>query len=229
MKRRRFSRKRRFSKRKKSLSKRVKKVERAVRRARPEVKYVEYAQGVQLFDWTGTSSYVTDLMAGISQGTTDYGERIGDRIRVLGMMIKMTLYNNSTYQFIGRIVVFKLKDNPDAIISTASLGNLVLESAVLGTSNAVNAFRDFDNAGAFTILWDKPFVVNVGGTSGSSGTAIPTARHIRHYIRCNFDVQYKAATSYTTKNGLYIMFLADTANTNVHYAAYNARIYYVDS
>lgn len=147
----------------------------------------------------------------ITQGLTDYGSRIGDKITVKFVRFRSVWEHGAGFNSrVGRIIVFIAKENPDGIAAAwSTIWNLYSESAYANSVNIVNGGKDYDNKSNFVTLYDQRRVFNpeVGDKTKSHIWDI----NIRIPQR-NQNVQYIGASTTVTKNELYIALLQDTDN-----------------
>jgi len=207
-----------------SLARQVAVLKKTVATRAPERKY---------YDVASTSNSVDNLPSinitpyrQISQGLLDYGNRIGDKIRVSPTFrLKTTWLLNGATPVRIRMFAFIYKQNPDAINSTwATVVNLYLSSAYMNSVSAVLADRDHDNAKSFVTLYDKTRVMNPNGEN--------TSAKIQWDVNLSTPSTYQNITYYAggtsiTHNELYIGFLQefDSAVT----VDYHYRYYYIDT
>lgn len=214
--------KRKATKRKALVSK-VTTLARKVRQLKPEPKYGDLNVIGQTFNYTPTSSYVQLLTSGMSQGDTDYNNYTGDSIFMKNLRIRGQFYNvTNTYQQM-RIVVVCVKNNMEGLITTANIGNLVMESAYSTTANALNAPLDNDNKHGVTVLYDRKFTIN---PQLGSATNSYVSRPFYLNLRINRQLQFQSGGIVPTKNGIYLFFISDVASNG--YLNYLARYTYTD-
>lgn len=144
----------------------------------------------------------------ISQGTADYGNRIGDQLTATFIKFKSVWTLGAG--FVGgtaRIVVFVMKDSADAPPAAATAWNYYSESTYANSVNIVNANKDWDNRKGFITLYDKKICIN------PTTTTLSTKRNWDINIpipqSCQL-VKYSAATTSVTANDVYIWLIADT-------------------
>lgn len=206
-----------------ALVKKVNRIAKMVKSNKPELKYA----------WNYNNTLVDNLPTAfvapyrtITQGTTDLGNRIGDDISVKKCKFTgwLDLPAGSNGQ-IFRAIAFIMKRNPDAITTSFStIINLYLESTTMNTSQAPNAFMDWDNHGAFVTLFDKKIAVNP--TTSDKGTKRVFNMNISIPTRYQ-KVSYANGGIYPTDNELIIAFLGD--NDNILYYTYTFKVSYTDA
>lgn len=207
----------------------IQKISRALKAIQPETKWAEYQDAAAVANYSGT---IVSFNVGLTQGTGDYGNRVGDTLTMKGLRLRLQpntiAFNNSV---IYRIIVFQYLNDPDGATSTASLTNLLMHSAQIGMSLAPSAPYDHDNRSSFKIHYDKTFTFNVGALT-TANVNPGSSRH--HIINIPFKqgskyakVQYYSAGTTTTKNELFMLVLTDSA-TNMA-IPYVGHLYYTDS
>jgi len=126
---------------------------RIAKRMTPETKYVDITIA-STPNWNGSTF---DLLSTITQGIGDFTTRVGDKISLKSLTARLTVdgdFNNVPSQII-RIIILKYKQ-PTAL--TLNPSN-VLTPALLGTINAVNAPKTYDQRFLTKILFDKTYTV----------------------------------------------------------------------
>jgi hypothetical protein len=148
----------------------------------------------------------------ITQGLSDYGERVGDKVNVKYLKFKSVWELGAGHGTrTGRIIVFIMKNNPDGIATAwSTIWNLYMESAYANGVNIVNGNVDHDNKANFVTLYDKKRIFNNNGdTTLSSGfnwdvyVKIPTK---------NQSVQYYNNSTAISKNEIFVALVQDTDN-----------------
>lgn len=211
----------------KGVVQKVKNLTKIVRRIKPEAKYADINVLSQAFNYDPTSSYVQNLFSGMSQGTTDVNNYTGDELFHKGFILRGTLYNNSSIPFLCKILLVRVKTNPEGLITTTNIGNIVKESTYLGGANALNSPLDHDNKANFQVMRQWKFTLNPGAGSGTGTTAFPKAIQFTRYVKTNFKVSFRAGGNIPAKNGLYLFFMTDTTANGV--LNYVLRHSYTDS
>lgn len=146
----------------------------------------------------------------ITQGVTDYGSRIGDKINV-----KYLRFNSvwelgaGEYARTARIIVFSMKNNPDGIASAwSTIWNLYMESTYANSVNIVNGVRDWDNRKNFVTHYDVKRTLNKTADSDASQD-FKWDFTVKIPVSCQ-NVQYFNNSTAVTKNELFIALLQDT-------------------
>jgi len=144
----------------------------------------------------------------ITQGLTDFGSRIGDKITVKYLRFKSTWEIGPAAGKVGRIVAFIMKDNSDGIASAwSTVWNLYSESAYANSINVVNAGTDYDNKRNFVTLYDQKRVFNP--QQSTLNQSYVWDFNIKIPTKCQ-NVQYIGASTTVVKNELFIALLQDT-------------------
>lgn len=213
----------------KPLAAKVATLAKQVRLRKPEIKWSEATATAATFNYAGSLS---QPLTGISQGTTDFGTRVGDELTLTSFRLRMVFtMSGTTYGQTNRVVVAQLKSNPDgSTISAASYLNLIMHSADLSTARATIATLDKDNRGWFRILADKTFTMNYSSSPGTSATNNYQLKHIDIPVRLPKAarvVSYYNGTSAVTKNEIVIMVFSDTSVTQTY--TYTCRMGYYDA
>jgi len=206
-----------------TLTRQVAIIKKLVHKQKPELKYYDVASTGNTVD--NLPSYSITPYRNITQGTSDFANRIGDQIRVSSLHFKTIWTNTAVYGSRARIFAFIYKRNPDQVVSSwSTIVNLYLSSAYMNTTSAVLAERDFDNRASFVTLYDKTRI-------------IPTATLATGYSALNWDfslripqkyqlVQYVNAGTAVAMNELFIGFIQE--NDTAIACANHYRMYYTD-
>lgn len=113
------------------------------------------------FDFNGFILATTNSLApiplnsAISQGTGD-SQRVGDKIQMLGMRFKISLFWNDSDQDASLIRLIVIYDKEDSISTLQDILSHV------NTNNVVNSAYYVDNRHRFNLLYDKVFAMNIG-------------------------------------------------------------------
>lgn len=204
-KKRRVSKKRTTRRRKVSLTRKVKRLARRVRQFAPEIKHMD-ATSSQTFN--NDFSAIDFPLRSITQGVTDFGERIGDKIHLRSILVRMNIDLGAGFGTLPyRIIVFAFKNNPDAITtSAATIGNLFMASTNANTNLAQLAVVDWDNHKSFELLYDRKGVVepsNIGATT-------PNVRWLQFKIplpASRRSIEWIASGTTPVHNDIGVMFL----------------------
>jgi len=205
MKKKYVPKKRRSFKRKSTIKKLAKKVNKLTRQV--ETKYYNISGLGALPDnnpTLGIRPYTN-----ISQGLTDYGSRIGDKITVKYLRL------NTQWELgagvagrSARIIVFVMKENPDSVAAAwSTIWNLYQESAYANSINVVNGVLDYDNRSGFTTLYDVKRDLNP--TNDTLASTHKWNVNIKIPVRCQ-KVQYVNNGATISRNELFIALLQDT-------------------
>lgn len=163
----------------------------------------------------------------ITQGLTDYGSRIGDKITVKYVRFKSQWELGAGYTGrAGRIVAVIYKENPDALGGSTvnQVWNFVMDSAYANSVNVVNSGKDYDNRGNFTIVYDqkRSFNPDVATLSKTFQWDVNIKIPLRHQ-----QVQYIGGGTTVVKNELFIFLLQDTdTGLSINYVS---EFYYSDT
>lgn len=214
--------------RKKTLAKKVATLAKVVRMRKPELKYSDTVATAQQWNYTPTSSYIFDPLSAISIGTSDVSGRIGDTIHVKSIRMKGTIYLGTASPFVGRFVLILIKQNMEGLLTTANVGNLVMESAYSSTTNAVNAPFDNDNRFGYKVLVDKKIIINPSANLNGINTSMVQARNFYVSKRIEKEVEYWQGSSYVTKNWLVGFFLTDAVASASNVISFTSRVRYTD-
>lgn len=213
---------------KKSLAQKVYALAKTVKKTRPELKWAEATATQATFNYAGS---ISQPLTTISQGTADFGNRVGDTISLQSIRLDFIFQHQSTaFGQVNRIIVFQYKSNPDGAIGVASYINLLLHSADLSTARAPLAPYDHDNRSDFRVLYDKVMAINYSSSPGTSASNNTQMTHKRIHIKLPMaarKVQYFNAGTSLTKNELCILVLSDQS-TNQYYT-YTCTMYYTDA
>lgn len=203
---------------KKTLAKKVAKIQKVMALYKPEQKY-NWNYATTTFDNNPTG--VIWLYQGVSQGLSDFANRIGDTIRVSKVRVKGYLTLPSTYQStVVRIIAVIIKHNPDAYDTTAfsTIVNFYKESNRMNTNQAVNAFNDKDNASNFATLYDKVVTINTNSTAVGAGDVKKVHNFTVKIPKKYQEVQYVGGGSTTfSRNELMIFGITDTDSLVAYY------------
>lgn len=211
--------------RKKTLAKKVAKLSKIVLAQKPELKYYRSAATSFVYQ----AGNLIRPCAAISQGTSDVGNRIGDKIHLKNFNIKFYTEVNTAVAFANvRFILFQYKNNPDQVVNTDStIINLILDSAINNTTYFPMAHYDWDNKQSFRVLKDTgPIMIN----HDDSTTA--TAKNFRmnySFNNNNAEVQYvQNSSSAVSKNELMLLCISNFASSNVS-MVYNYQMTYTDA
>lgn len=210
----------------------VKTVRKFMRNNRPEVKHLDVAAGANLSinndaGTTGNSNILP--LSTITQGTSDFGQRIGDQIRLKKFILRGMLTNAAGQPSVPiRCVVFFDKSNPDATVSTISRINQFFQSQPDNTAFAPFALYDWDNRSGFQVIYDKIVWVRSTVSTGSTPSAATSSRMFNLNLNLkNKLVQYFNNSQDIAKNQMYIVFYTQTDGNAT--LSYTWRVTYTDA
>ena len=214
-----------------------------------ESKYITYSDtdsmSIQRMDHgfathvVDTSVTCLDILSGITQGTSDTFQRIGDKIMLtslsLSYMVSPALTLDAGLIPLARVYV--LADyQPVATNGAANYptfdalfqsGNVNVDSTAGGSPNVKGAicFRDVDKKHRFRILYSK---VHRAGSLGGSGVV-----KFNKLFKSGLVVQYNAASQITNNIRLWLVMTSDTgvsvAASNRPLLRYFLRVRFNDS
>lgn len=214
-----------YSPKKRTLKKEVKYIKRTLRRIQPETKHYDVNESSAVVDNNPTFGLLP--YRGITLGTSDFANRIGDEIRVKFFQFRCTLYKVSgttTTPARVRVGAFIYKRNPDTIgLAFSTIINLYLVSGTMNGGNAPMAFRDWDNASSFHTLHDKSYIFNLNDVIDKQMMVDFTVRLPDKYAT----VQYHSAGSLPAKNEL-IVYMIQSQDVGM-LADYQYRMSYTDA
>jgi len=210
-----------------NLRKKVNKIAKEVRILAPEKKW-------NVFETSSTTDYtgsLTSLNNMLSQGITDFGTRVGDKIRMKSMVTDVIFGNSAAqiYPITYRVIMVQCKNNPDHTISNASQENLFLHSGSLGGAYAAWAPYDWDNRDTYRVLYDKRFMLTpLTGTTAGANCQVQKAIRIRtHFNNKNGIVQYQnASTTALTRGEVFLVIVTDASVSSSYRVS--SKLYYTD-
>lgn len=216
-----------YRKKRQTLAKKVDKLSKIVRSRKPELKYVLSAAG---FTANNDYSAMIDLYPQITQSLLDSGGRIGDKITMKSVRLRLRMqasYDNGDRAF--RIIAFIYKNNPDAIVTNfATIGNLLMNSAFANSAEAIMSPYDYDNFKNFKILFDKVYKVPTSNSALlSSGVGTIKWYDWKFRIPRQYQqVQFQAGGNTVSRNQLLFLVIGDT---DVWTGAYVCQGTYIDN
>jgi len=159
-------------------------------RGRNELKSVENA-AIQAAPLSNSTGSVT-LINGVATGT-DYTDRVGRKIIIKSIYIRMTAYPYTT----GTI------DNTKGeclrlmlVMDTQPNGALAAVADILNGSGDVNAPMNLNNRDRFKVLYDKQIgFPSFTTTSGALVNGSPMLKPIKIYKKCNLEVIFNGTGS----------------------------------
>jgi len=167
----------------------------------------------------------------ITQGDSDFGERIGDKISLSSYLLNFNFNLLATISYeIVRITVLQFKHNPDGATSQSSFVNMYFNSTTDNTAYNPLALVDWDNNASFRKLFDKTY--NLAGTVAVGSTPAVAQSGRKVSIRIRFPkvakiVQYFNNGSVPCANELFVL-VSSRADSTVT-AQYTERLVYTDA
>lgn len=204
----------------------ITRIVRKLNATKPETKWAEYSATLAP-DYNGS---LVSFNVGLTQGTGDFGNRVGDSLTMKGLRLRLNAYWNAAATTVYRIIVFQYLEDPDGATSSASITNLLLHSTQVGTNLAPFAPYDHDNRTSFKVWHDKVYShspLTLTSTNTNPGQARPHEIDIRFKEGSKFaKVKYYAAGTTTTHNELFMLIISDSATAlSVPYVGH---LYYID-
>lgn len=200
---------------KKGGSKAMKKVARRVVHQvlakRVEPKHLDVTN-TQIGTWSG-AGFQLNL---IPQGDTDI-TRDGSAAHAYGLSLKYTVTAAPTGADVQRLRVLILWWKQQS-------GNTFDPTEVMqttGSAQAVLSAREWSRRSDFRVIYDKLHTVTTNLTTVDSGSAETRT----HYFRLNQTMTYLLTTTNSDKNGLWIVFFADTAGDSPTIQWYTRLLY----
>lgn len=220
-----IKRKRSFKKRR-SVKKDIAVIKKQLRARTPETKHIDSTvSGVGV---DNNPTFNIRPYANIGQGVGDFGERIGDKIKVRFFNLRMQFYKTASVDATPRRIrvgAFIYKRNPDqAIFAFSTIINLYLSSTSMNSFNAPLAFRDWDNHASFHTLHDKLYTLNHNADVDKMLPVDFTIKFPAAYQTVQFS---NNGTGTVVQNELFV-FAIQTGDTGLT-ADYQWRITYTDS
>lgn len=206
----------------KSLASKVKRLSKTVRRLKPETKHYDFTQ--QSFSVTndGTTAPI-GITTAITQGDSDFGERVGDRIIQKRLQVRGAIFLPAAAGAeMCRITIFSIKNNPDGATSITTAWNEYILSVSNNTAWAPMHLKDWDNSSNFITHYDKVFALN---NASNVVTAVWRPVIINLNLK-NRKTQYYNNGATVAKNDLYMVVtsVGDGVATFYH----NTRFTYTD-
>ncbi|AXQ66169.1 MAG: capsid protein [Cressdnaviricota sp.] len=152
----------------------------------------------------------------IAVGTSD-STRIGDRIRLRKLQLKMNLYVGTVNSTV-RVIVFRWKLR---YATDTPVPGSIIKSAFINTVYAPIGQLDYDNKASFQVLSDRVYSMGAGSDSV-------------HRINQTIDlkdspVQYHAGSTTDQNFGIYAMFINDNSAAAASATVYGvSRMLYTD-
>jgi len=202
---------------KKNLATKVAKIQKTLALRAPEKKYTVVNTSA-VGQNTSSSGTLVDLLANISQGDSDLNSRTGDRVTLTSCTVKFFNSAPVAAQWLTtRLIFFSFKHNPDSTISAASITNLLMESAFMGTVLAPMTYFDKDNRDSFTVHKDMTYILNNNVATAECASfktiQVPIGKSARQ-------VQWVNGGATISHNALYMLVLTDyNSNSTIKYVA----------
>lgn len=202
---------RKFSR--KSNSKKFKSAVKKVIQSMVEVKYQDTSESNADITTTGT---ITDITA-LSRGTSDQGERIGDRVKLRSYRLKGSITGGDATNVI-RVIYFIW--HPNSVSLAPTMAQILLGGGT-PTANSPNLNYVVDGRDQFTVVYDKRFTM-VGGSSSTS-----LMKKFNVVLKLSAIQQYNTTNTSSTKK-LYMLRVSDSSAINHPTISYVARTRYID-
>lgn len=223
-----------FRIRKLPLAVKVAKLTRQVSAMKPEQKHYDVfggTPGVLTYSNTLTTANCLFPCRDIVQGDGDFGERIGDKIRITSWYLTFNLLLQApTVYDIARITIVQFKTNSDGATAQASFINQYFNSSSAASTYQPLALLDWDNRGSFRTLYDKSFNLTSALAGGASPAALSTGKRITIKIvppKVGREVTYFNGSSTPCKNEIFAIFQS-RSNAATTVMEYNTRLVYTD-
>lgn len=176
----------------------IKKIQRKLKKfPDPEKKYTS-GTATYTGDQASYDGAIVDITDGISQGTADSNQRIGDKIHAKYLDLRGHVTPNSnTVRAVFCFMVVKVKDG-----STLSALSSIWDAT--GSPSAVAGMQKWDTMNEYKILYYKriPILATYEG-----------AKLFSKRIKLNFPIEYASASTTTDRNSLYLVAWSDQLGT----------------
>lgn len=146
----------------------------------------------------------------IAQGTQDY-ERVGNKIKAIGLRLSGILYNNTTTTNYVRMLVLS-QQNPETDMTSTST-NILDTNAITSISSipGLNTIYSPVNKLTYQVLYDK--VIKLGSSSSVDGGQ---TYHFKKFIKLNKEVIYVGSSGVDcTRNNIRLLVWAAEAPDDV--------------
>lgn len=230
-----FKRRYKRTKKGKTLTDKVATLTKIVTARKPERKYVDIfggTPGILTFSNTLTTSNCLFPLRDITVGNTDFGTRIGDKIRVESWYLTFNLLLQApTVYDIARITVVQYKSNPDGATAQASFINQYFNSASAASTYQPLSLVDWDNMADFRTLYDKTFNLTSALAGGASPAALSTGKRVTIKVippKVGKDITYFGGGSIPSTNEIFAIFQS-RSNAGTTVMEYNSRLIYTDA
>lgn len=123
-----------------------------------ETKFHQYVTGTPVLVglWTGSTPILLNSMA---QGTSD-GQRIGDRVSMIGFTAGIVVQGHATAQTRIRCMVINAKENARSSVLQTSL--------VLQSPTYITSLRNMDGYSQFRVYYDELFQLDPNGVNSKT-------------------------------------------------------------
>lgn len=173
---------------------------------------------------TGVTGIVASLMQGIEQGNL-YSERQGRKVFVSSLALNLNLEQDDAGGVFGcnffRVLVVADKQAQ----ATAPAYADVMD--VASVSDITLAFRNLENTGRFSILYDKRHMTSSTATAGPTCRLIKVFKKWKSGLHVTYDTTDINGTDIKT-NDIWLIVVGDNATAANGWMAYNCRIRYTD-
>lgn len=188
-----------------------------------ELKYVDTATTVSVFDTTGWAFPVNLLAVGDDNTTRD-----GRQVCIKSVQVRGKVVNTDSSVLADKCRMMLVWDNANNSAATTSAQFI----ALLLTSASSRAFPSVDNANRFTILWDSHFTLGLyDSTATQAVIGAPCQKDIDVYKRINQITQYSGTTAVidSIQNGsLWLVTIGDVAVNAGHTFLGQVRVRFTD-
>lgn len=209
----------------KNLRRTVKKVVRSY--LKPEVKKITKTQTEQNLNTLSQNPYALSFTA-IGQGTDDY-QRVGNKVKAIGLNFAGFMCNNSSVPALVRILVLN-QQNPETDMTSTSTNIFDVNTITsISSLTGVGVMYAPIDKNRYQVLYNK--VIKCAATGASDGGNIV---QFKKFIKLNKELAYdSSSTADCVKNNIRLMaFAAEAPNdvgagTNVEFTAYGT-LFYID-
>lgn len=176
----------------------VRAVARQVRRLRPEVKDITWqytnvagaalnsvSYGSNALGATGVKT--ASLCSSIAQGAAD-GQRIGNKIRVIGLKIDFAAGAGDNYNNL-RLLIVKPKSGYLTQVPLSSPDALVTSILSNAPSSAQQWLQPVDTE-RYHVLYDQRRVLRYTALNGTSNVSVPTISYFKKFIKLRSNIQW---------------------------------------
>lgn len=164
-------------------------VVRMVKQIRPEVKEIVYPFNALPFTSLSSFSYgsgaaVSSLAGGISAGT-GRSQRVGNRIRVIGIQLRLAIQNSDAINNV-RLLVVKPKNG---VITGASVATLA-QNVLSGTASSTSQWLGPVDNDRYRTLFDGQHTFRTMPLDGNSASTTLETWMIRKFMKCDDELQW---------------------------------------